>query len=152
MQKGSDHLQRKDQGPSLLEKQEECNQCDNNSSYFSIVRKQVNTRLKNCKNIAPKLKGAKYFSKIDLYRAYYLIPLSLSAQAKSCVLTPFGAYNYTRLPMGMKNSAQAFQRLVDSVLSGLDNTFCYLDDILIYNDNEEDHLKTLQELFTRLQG
>ena len=79
------------------------------------------------KSVAPKLNKAKYFSKIDLFRAYYLIPLSLQAQTKTCVLTPFGAYKYTRLPMGLKNSGQSFQRLMDNVLDGVSNQFCYLD-------------------------
>ena len=52
--------------------------------------------------------------------------------------------------MGMANSAQSFQRLVDSVIGDLENTFCYLDDILIYNKSEEEHMATLKKLFERL--
>ena len=52
--------------------------------------------------------------------------------------------------MGMANSAQAFQRLADSVLAGMTNTFCYLDDILVYSRSQAEHLKTLEELFQRL--
>ena len=52
--------------------------------------------------------------------------------------------------MGMANSAQAFQRLVDSVIGDLKDTFCYLDDILVWSKTPEDHQATLTELFTRL--
>ena len=48
--------------------------------------------------------------------------------------------------MGMQNSAQSFQRMVQDVLKDLPNTFVYLDDILVYNDNMEDHLKTQNRL------
>ena len=52
--------------------------------------------------------------------------------------------------MGLQNSAQSFQRLLQEVIGDMDNVFCYLDDLLVYNVSEEDHLKTLRELFTRL--
>merc|ERR1712242_490443 len=52
--------------------------------------------------------------------------------------------------MGMSNSAQSFQRLADAVIGDLPNTFCYLDDILVHNSSEEEHQKTLNELFKRL--
>ena len=52
--------------------------------------------------------------------------------------------------MGMKNSAQSFQKLAEHVLRGIPNVFIYLDDLLIYNDNHQDHLKTVEEVFKRL--
>ena len=45
--------------------------------------------------------------------------------------------------MGMQNSAQSFQRLVDSVLKDTPNTYVYLDDILIFNKTREEHLKRI---------
>ena len=53
--------------------------------------------------------------------------------------------------MGMQNSAQSFQRLVESVLGGLEGIFVYLDDILIFSKNEADHIKILENLFKRLE-
>ena len=52
--------------------------------------------------------------------------------------------------MGMANSAQAFQRLVESVLGDLEGCFVYLDDILCYSKSEEDHKVLLEEVFKRL--
>ena len=52
--------------------------------------------------------------------------------------------------MGMANSAQAFQRLADSVVSGIPGLFCYLDDLIIYSKSQQEHLQTLEKLFTRL--
>ena len=52
--------------------------------------------------------------------------------------------------MGMKNSAQSFQRMMDSILAGMPNVFCYLDDLLIYNKSEKEHLETLDILFKKL--
>ena len=52
--------------------------------------------------------------------------------------------------MGMRNSAQSFQRWVDSVIGDLPGVFCYLDDLLVYNKTKEEHLKTIEEIFRRL--
>ena len=53
--------------------------------------------------------------------------------------------------MGLKNSGQSFQRLMNCVLDGLDSTFCYLDDILIYSKNEEEHLLEVERVLERLK-
>ena len=54
------------------------------------------------------------------------------------------------MPFGLKNAAQAFQRLMDSVCAGLDFVFDYLDDILIAFESEAEHKEHLQLLFDRL--
>ena len=53
--------------------------------------------------------------------------------------------------MGLKNAAQAFQRLMDSVCAGLEFVFIYLDDILIASESEDQHMKHLMMLFDRLE-
>ena len=54
------------------------------------------------------------------------------------------------MPFGLKNAAQAFQRLMDSVCAGLDFVFDYLDDILIASESKAEHKEHLQLLFDRL--
>ena len=94
--------------------------------------------------------GCKIFSKVDLKKAFHHLLIDERDRHYTCVTTPWGMYNFRRLSMGMANSAQSFQKLVESVLAGLDNTFAYLDDILVYSKTKEEHLKTLEELFQRL--
>ena len=55
------------------------------------------------------------------------------------------------MPMGLKNAAQAFQCLMDSVCADLDFVFVYLDDILIASESETQHLEHLGLLFDRLE-
>ena len=83
--------------------------------------------LSNLRNEAPKLKGCTLFTTVDLYRAYYNIQLSESASSKTTLHTPWGTYKFKRLAMGLKNSAQSFQRLMSTVLDGLQGVFVYLD-------------------------
>jgi hypothetical protein len=56
---------------------------------------------------------------------------------KTAIITPFGLYEFLRMPFGLKNAAQAFQRLMDGVLRGVDFVFVYLDDILVASSSAE---------------
>ena len=55
------------------------------------------------------------------------------------------------MPFGLKNAAQAFQRLMDETLKGLDGIFVYLDDILVASHSKQEHLILLRPIFERLQ-
>ena len=71
--------------------------------------------------------GAAVFSVIDLVRGYHQIPMHRDHVQKTAIITPFGLFEFVRMPFGLKNSAQAFQRLMDGVLRGLPFVFVYLD-------------------------
>lgn len=100
---------------------------------------------------ADQLHGATVFSTIDLARAFTQIPLARQDQQKTAITTPLGLYHFTRLPFGLRNAAQSFQRLMDTVLRGMSRVFVYIDDILLYSPDPETHLRDITELFERLR-
>jgi hypothetical protein len=107
--------------------------------------------LPNIQDLLARLHGCSIFSKLDLRKGYYQIPVQEGDIHKTAVITPFGLWEFLRMPFGLRNAGQSFQRFMDEVLAGLDFAFCYLDDILIASCSEDEHLQHLQQVLQRLQ-
>lgn len=97
------------------------------------------------------LHGKKIFSVVDLRKAFHQITINEADIPKTAVITPFGLFEFGRMPFGLCNAAQSFQRFMHEVLTGFDFVFLYLDDILIASEDETQHEQHLRALFQRLR-
>ncbi|GFW30207.1 hypothetical protein TNCV_3067591 [Trichonephila clavipes] len=103
-------------------------------------------------DFAHALYGKKIFSKIDIFKAFHQIPIAECDIPKTAVTTPWGLYEYTHLCFSLVNAPQTFMRFLHEVLRGLPFCFVYLDDILCYSENAEEHRSHLRTIFRRLSS
>ena len=102
---------------------------------------KVNDTLEN-------LMGAKYFSTLDFSRAYYQGYLSPESRNRSAFVTPFGFFEWIRIPFGLSNAVPVFQRYMENLLSEYRDTFAtpYLDDTIVFSKTIEEHIEHLRKI------
>lgn len=108
--------------------------------------------LPNITDILDQLGNAKYFTCLDCYSGFHSVKIKEEDKHKTAFSSDIGHYQFNRMPFGLKNAPATYQRLMNTVLSGLQGTRCfvYMDDIVIYGFNLEDHNNKLKEVFNRL--
>ncbi|KAI4292771.1 hypothetical protein PAPHI01_2045 [Pancytospora philotis] len=91
------------------------------------------------------------FSQIDLAMGYHQIMLHPDSRKFTSFVTSFGQYEYTRVPFGLTNAPRVFQRTIKSILEDLPFIRVFLDDILIFSENTNQHLYHLQQVLQRFK-
>ena len=92
-------------------------------------------------DIFATLAGGKMFITLDLFHAYNQLILDEESRKYVVVNTHRGLYRYIRLRFGIASAPALFQRVMDQILQGMEKVTCYLDDILITGNLDEEHLK-----------
>ena len=92
------------------------------------------------KDIFSKLNGATYFTTSDLCVGYHHIPLDKSSIPRTAFNSPFGKYEYVKVPFRLKQAPAYFQELMTSILKDFPFAIAYLDDIIIFSQTPQEHL------------
>lgn len=130
------------------------------SLRMCVDYRQLNNR--TCKDAFPlprieetldSLSGAQWFSTIDLSSGYHQIPVTESDRPKTTFCTPFGLFEFNRMPFGLCNAPSTFQRLMERIFGDQNgqSLWLYLDDIIIFSSDADGHLKRLEMVLGRLQ-
>ena len=127
---------------------------------FCIDLRRLNNRtvkdaysLPKIESILDSLLGAKIFSTLDLKAGYWQVEMAEECKAyPAFTCGPLGFYECDTMPFGATNAPATFQRLKHDCLGDLNMRWCivYLDDIIIYSDTKEEHLKRLEAVFQKL--
>ena len=96
---------------------------------------------------------AKYISKLDLAKGFYQVPLTDEAQPKTAFTCHRGAFQFTRMPFGVKNAPACFQNLMQKVLAGVEAfATAYMDDVVIFSSSWEDHVIHINSVLSLIGG
>ena len=127
---------------------------------FCIDLRKLNNRmvkdaysLPRIESILDSLGGAQIFSTLDLKAGYWQVEMAEECKAYTAFTCgPLGFYECDTMPFGATNAPATFQRLMHDCLGELNRNWCivYLDDIIIFSDTKEEHLKRLEAVFQKL--
>ena len=132
------------------------------SSYrFCCDFRYLNTQTLNFRYTIPDLQDLtesfserqpNYMTTLDLSSGFFQMEISDDSTKYTAFNTCYGTYKFLRLPQGLQTSPNSFQLLMDRIFNSLTfmSVLCYLDDILIFSESFEQHLKDLREVLTRL--
>ena len=105
-------------------------------------------------DVLQSFEGKKFFSVLDLTSGFWQIPIRKEDRHKTAFVTSEGLFEWNRMPFGLASSPAYFQRLMDLVIQGMKWTcaIAYIDDIIIFSDTLDAHVRDLQQLFTALRA
>uniref|UniRef100_A0A9J7YG95 Gypsy retrotransposon integrase-like protein 1 n=1 Tax=Cyprinus carpio carpio TaxID=630221 RepID=A0A9J7YG95_CYPCA len=98
------------------------------------------------------LTGAQWFSTMDLTSGYNQVPVTEGDRYKTAFCTPFGLFEWNRMPFGLCNAPSTFQRLMQRLFGDQqgESLLLYLDDI-VFSASVDQHLSRMEVVLNRLQ-
>ena len=98
-----------------------------------------------------RLRGAKFFTPLDALSYFWQVLVCKGDKQKLAFRTSEGQWEPVMMPFGVKNGPSTAQRLSNFLFKDFDFVLVYMDDILIFSKNEEEHTKHLELVLQRLR-
>ena len=90
---------------------------------------------------------AHYLTMLDLTQGYWQVPMAEEDRAKTASTTPMGLYQFKVMPFGLSGAPTTFQRMMDSLLRGMEPfAAAYYDDLVIHNRSWKEHLQHIHRV------
>lgn len=128
------------------------------SNRFCIDFRRINAVTKfDCEpmtdvdSIMAKVGGDKYFTKVDMTKGYWQIPVEESSRPLTAFSTSLGSFQFRKMPFGLVNSAATYNRMMRKVLQPVKQCDNFVDDILGHTERWHEHMMMLRELFTSIR-
>ena len=132
------------------------------SFRFAVDYRQLNAVTKPMSFPMPRLEyiwdaigatNATVYSVIDLAGAFWQLPVDQDSKEKTAFVVQSGQYQFNRMPFGLRNAPASFQKLIADIFRGLTykTMVGFIDDIICFSPNVDQHMKDLQEIFHRLR-
>ena len=102
--------------------------------------------------ITAKLSGATLFTSLDAASGFFQIPLHPDSCKLTTFITPFGRFQFKRLPFGITSAPEIFQRKMIETIQGLEGVEVFMDDILVHGATEAEHDSRLEKVMQRIAG
>lgn len=137
----------------LVEKKDQTWRCTVDYRALNLVTRMDRHPLPLIQDIFDQLGGSSVFTTVDLKAGYWQLPVHKDSIEKTSFVCHMGQYEFLREPMGIACSPPVFQREMQRALSGLVGmcVLVYLDDLVIYSKNMNDHADHLRLVFKRLR-
>ena len=100
-------------------------------------------------DLVQKVAHHKWYVTVDVNWGFWSLPLHPDSREPTAILTPKGLRQFNICPFGIRNSPPEFQRMIDDVVQGMKNLICYVDDIVMYDNEFCPLLANLRELLQR---
>jgi hypothetical protein len=116
-----------------------------------VIRQKIYP-LPRIKDILKKRPGCQYTTKIDISMQYYTFKLTESPKNLCVIITPFGKFNYNRVLMGVKQSPDFAQEVMEDIFRDMEDVEVYIDDIGIWAQSWQHHQKIVEEVLQLLEN
>ena len=131
----------------------------NRSPLFCVEYRKLNSvMLVDCwplprvNKILDDMRSSSVFTTIDLFQGYWQIKMDETCKEKAVFICRYEKFQSVVMPFGQMNSQATFRRMMDRILLNVANVRCYIDDVVIFSKNTEEHASHLENVFAILKN